>query len=368
MSAERVIALLGRRDEPTDAVEEYCRHLGAALADDSFNLEIRRVPWNEHGWPASLNALRLQAQSWRGMWVLVQYTALAWSARGFPQRFRRVLGVLRKAEARIVVVFHDAEPFGGARLMDRIRRSIQVAVMRDAVAFSDYSVLTVPAVRLSWLGELSDNVCFLPVGANLPQPLLDQDHDVLHEPPAIAVYSVTGGESGDRETEQIVRSVRYAAEKIGMLRLRVFGRHAEKREDSLRAGLRDSQVEVCVEGVIDGEALVERFAASDVLLFLRGAISSRRGSAIAGIACGLPVIGLRGAETDAPITHAGVILLEEDADYGKTASQIGEALVRVFSDEAYRRDLNSRSRRAQEDFFSWPAIARGYLNLLRRDG
>jgi hypothetical protein len=41
MSAERVIALLGRRDEPTDAVEEYCRYLGAALVEHSFNLEIR---------------------------------------------------------------------------------------------------------------------------------------------------------------------------------------------------------------------------------------------------------------------------------------------------------------------------------------
>lgn len=368
MSVERVIALVGRRDEPTDAVEEYCRHLGAALAEHSCNLEIRRVPWNEHGWPASLNALRLQAESWRGIWVLLQYTALAWSPRGFPHRFLRVLGVLRKAQARIVVVFHDAEPFGGARLIDRIRRSIQVSVMREAVRFSDYSVMTVPAVRLRWLREPSDNLCFIPVGANLPQPLLEQDHDVLHEPPAIAVYSITGGEPGDRETEQIVRSVRYAAEKIGLLRLLVFGRHAEKRGDTLRAGLRDSRVEVCVEGVIDGDALVERFAASDVLLFLRGAISSRRGSAIAGIACGLPVIALRGAESDAPITDAGVILLEDDPDYGKTASRIGEALVRVFSDEAYRRELNSRSQRAQDDFFSWPAIARGYLKLLRRDG
>ncbi len=368
MSTERVIALLGRRDEPTDAVEEYCRHLGAALAEHSYNLEIRRVPWNEHGWPASLNALRLQAESWRNTWVLLQYTGLAWSARGFPQRFLRVLGVLRKAGARIIVVFHDAEPFGGARLVDRIRRSVQVRVMRDGVAFSDYSVMTVPTARLNWLDEFSDNVVFIPVGANLPQPLLEQDHDILHEPPTIAVYSITGGAAGDRETRQIVCAVRYAAQKIGTLRLLVFGRHAEVREDALRAGLREFQVEVCVEGVIEGDALVERFAASDILLFLRGTISSRRGSAIAGIACGLPVIGFRGTETDAPISDAGVILFEDDLDCEKTASRVGEAVVRVFSDETYRRDLNSRSQKAQEEFFSWRAIARRYSSLLQRKG
>src|SRR5262245_43367007 len=212
MSTERVIALLGRRDEPTDAVEEYCGYLGSALAEHSFKLEIRRVPWNQHGWSASLNALRLQAESWRGTWVLVQYTSLAWSPRGFPQRLLRVLRVLRKAGARIVVVFHDAQPFSGDRLVDRIRRFVQVRVMRDAVAFSDCAVMTAPTSRARWLHQSPDNVCFIPVGANLPQPLLEQDHEALHEPPTVAVYSITGGVAGDRETDQIIQVIRHTAQ------------------------------------------------------------------------------------------------------------------------------------------------------------
>src|SRR5258705_7863650 len=131
MKPQLVIALLGRRDEPTDAVEDYCRYLGKALASHKLDLQIRRVPWKEHGWSASLEALRLQAQAWRGAWVLVQYTALAWSARGFPGRIFRVLRVLRKAATRIAIVFHDVEPFGGLRLLDRIRRRSQVGVMKD---------------------------------------------------------------------------------------------------------------------------------------------------------------------------------------------------------------------------------------------
>ena len=364
MSAERVIALLGRRDEPTDAVEEYCGYLGAALAEHSFKLEIRRVPWNEHGWSASLNALRLQAESWRDIWVLVQYTSLAWSRRGFPQRMLRVLRVLRKAGARIVVIFHDAQPFGGDRLVDRIRRLVQVRVMRDAVAFSDCSVMTVPTSRVGWLPQSPDNVCFIPVGANLPQPLLEQDHDALHEPPTVAVYSITGGVAGDRETDQIIRVVRHTAQTIGKLRLLVFGRYAETREEPLRRGLLDCGVDVCVEGVIEGDALVERFSASDVLLFLRGTISSRRGSAIAGIACGLPVVGLRGPETDSPITDAGVILLDDVANREELANQFGEAVAKVLSDEALRRDLGARSRAAQRESFSWRGIAQRFADRL----
>jgi glycosyltransferase involved in cell wall biosynthesis len=366
MSAERVIALLGRRDEPTDAVEDYCRLLGNALQEHSFSVELRRVPWNEHGWPASLNALRLQAESWRDTWVLLQYTNLAWSSRGFPGRFLRVLRVLRKAGARIAIVFHDPEPFGGTRLIDRFRRTVQLRVMREAIAFSDRTVLTVPPARLSWLQDPPSTVSFIPVGANLPLPLLEQDHDDVHDPLTIAVYGITGGAPGDRETDEIVRVVRHVATKVGKLRLLVFGRHAEVRENSLRAGLRNSDVEVRVEGVIDADTLVERFAASDVLLFLRGTISSRRGSAIAGIACGLPVIGLRGPETDAPITEAGVVLLEGGASEEALRQQFGETLVEILSDSTYRRHLVARSRSAQENSLSWPAIALRFAEILRK--
>jgi glycosyltransferase involved in cell wall biosynthesis len=228
-------------------------------------------------------------------------------------------------------------------------------------------VITVPTSRVSWLHGSPDNVCFIPVGANLPQPLLEQDHDVLHEPPTIAVYSITGGSVGDAETDQIIRVVRHTVQKIRRLRLLVFGRHAEVREESLRNGLQDCEVDVCVEGVIEGDALVERFSASDALLFLRGAISSQRGSAIAGIACGLPVVGLRGPETDSPITDAGVILFDDVPNREELANQFGEALVKVLSNEAYRRDLAARSRAAQTESFSWPAIARRYADLLNNN-
>ena len=69
------IALLGRQDEPTDAVEEYCHYLAAALQTHDIQLEIHRVAWEKDGWPHALQALRLQATKWRDTWVLIQYTA-----------------------------------------------------------------------------------------------------------------------------------------------------------------------------------------------------------------------------------------------------------------------------------------------------
>jgi glycosyltransferase involved in cell wall biosynthesis len=364
MTAQRVIALLGRRDEPTDAVEEYCRHLGEGLAAHNFQLEIRRVPWDQHGWAASLEALRLQAQAWRDTWVLVQYTALAWSTRGFPRRFLQVMRVLRGAGAHIAVVYHDAQPFSGTRLIDRLRREIQIRTMRTASAFADHAVFTVAPECIGWHSAGVENSSFIPVGANLPFPLVPQQHEEIHSPPAIAVFSITGGVPGERETRLIIGAMSLASKKLGPLQLLAFGRHAEMRETALRDGLRDHPITLGICGVIDDHELLQRFASSDVLLFVRGTISSRRGSAIAGIACGMPVIAFQGKETAAPITEAGVILIAADQDESELQTQLGEAIVRVLSEKEFRTQLVKRSRIAQDQFFSWPSITARYAKFL----
>lgn len=71
------IALLGRKDDPTDAAEEYCRYLTAVLHTHDIQLDILRVPWEIHGWWDALLARELIANQWRNTWVLVQYKALA---------------------------------------------------------------------------------------------------------------------------------------------------------------------------------------------------------------------------------------------------------------------------------------------------
>ena len=119
-------------------------------------------------------------------------------------------------------------------------------------------------------------------------------------------------------------------------------------------------MELSVEGVLDEKGVVERLIACDVLFFVRGPISTRRGSAIAGIACGLSVIAYRGTETAPPISEAAVGFYDP-----QNPESLGETLLRVLQDERYRRELGKRSLLAQEDHFSWAAIAARYVELLR---
>jgi glycosyltransferase involved in cell wall biosynthesis len=355
------IALLGRKDEPTDAIEEYCRYLGSALQVHNFQFEIRRVAWEVHGWSDALHALKLQAERWRGTSVLVQYTALAWSLRGFPRRVLRVLKVLKSAGARLGIVFHDVEPFPGSRPIDSIRRTLQICTMSRVLSLADFAVFTVPLEKISWLAALPPNATFIPVGPNLPIPWPPVVGSGRQNIPIIGVFSITGGQQGARETELILGAVRHASQALGKLRLSVFGRHAELREADLRTGLKNLPVELSVEGVAKPEQIVQKLSECDVLLFVRGGISSRRGSAIAGIACGLPVVAFSGSETAPPITDAGVVLLPSDQPI-----QLNAALVRVLSDRDYRDDLAARSRTAYQSHFAWPIIAARFADLFDR--
>src|SRR5467141_4075888 len=189
------IAILGRQDKPTDAVEEYCRYLGEALLAEGFELIIERVAWPESGWTRAASALRHRARGWAGAWVLVQYTALAWSARGFPVRFTRVLKTLKVAGARIAVVFHDVEPYSGTRLIDRLRRRTQLRAMLGALRLSDAAVFTVPMENISWIKRQPSKGCFIPVGANLPTSGEANSRRGISTGGrlSVAVFGITGG-------------------------------------------------------------------------------------------------------------------------------------------------------------------------------
>jgi len=93
---------------------------------------------------------------------------------------------------------------------------------------------------------------------------------------------------------------------------------------------------------------------------VRSGLSSRRGSGIAGIACGLPIIGFSDAETAFPITEAGVRLVP----MGDREGLVRE-LVLVLKQQMLRETLRQRNLEAAERYFSWDRIADAYLSFLR---
>jgi glycosyltransferase involved in cell wall biosynthesis len=354
--------LLGRRDEPTDGVAEYCTHLGTALGLRGYELEIVRVPWPERGWVAALADLRRRAEDWRGCWVLLQYTALGWSRRAFPLRFLQVLHVLRHNGARCVVVFHDALPYRGSRLIDRVRRASQLWVMRTAYRRTDRSVLPLSLDQVIWLPKSPAKAAFIPIGANLPPVAIDARRiRASLDAKTVAVYGVTGEPATLAEVHDISQVLKLTKARVENLRLVVFGRGSAKAELALRHELEGSGIETIVLGLLSSEDIIRELTNADVLLFVRGGVSSRRGSALAGIACGLPVVGYRSEETAFPVMEAGVVLVALQDHVA-----LAEALIRVLDDDDWREKLSARSRAAQRQYFSWEVIIGSFLDLLRQ--
>jgi glycosyltransferase involved in cell wall biosynthesis len=364
-SPSYMVALLGKPDSPTDGLADYCLFLGRALDREGHPLILARVQWLERGWLAALSSLWREARKWRGQWVLVQYTALGWSRRGVPFGLLAVLRILRLRGVRIGIVFHDAVPYFARRWKERLRYAAQIYVMRSAYRLAERSILTVPVDRISWLPKSRENAVSIPVGANFSgtthPPRNDSSSSGADVRKTVAVFCVTGGANVAPEAKTIAFAVRHAAERSPLLHLLVLGRHADDAAGPLRAELGASGVELEVHGVLGAEEIERRLSGADVLLFVRGGISSCRGSAIAGIACGLPVVAYSGSETGPPITTAGVLL----APLGDREA-LANALSLVLTDDALRSKLHHRSLAANEEYFSWKAIARRYLEVLSR--
>lgn len=356
-----MIALLGRADAPTDALEDYSNWLKRALEQQGQPMEILRVPWSTNGWLHALTWTWREARNWRGRWILLQYTALGWSQRGFPIGAAVIVWIARRRGAKCAIVFHDAMSYRGPRWIDRFRHRVQVWVMRKLYGLALHSITTVPVEKLTWLPQPATKAEFIPIAANLSGTLVKSKDPVRenNSPKTIAIFGVTGPPQLLPEAELIAQIVRQAADKLKNVRLLVIGRNAKESEAPLCAALAGANVELDVHGVLPADEIERRLYQADALLFVRGGISSRRGSALAGIACGLPVVAFQGSETGTPIIEAGVLLSPE----GNSVA-LANNLARVLSDDPLRNDLRRRSLEARDKYFSWNVIARKFLRVL----
>jgi glycosyltransferase involved in cell wall biosynthesis len=349
---------MGRRDTPTDGVEDYCTFLGRALTQHDVKLEQLRTEWSEKGWKAALQALEGRAEDLRGKWVFVQYTALAWSSRGFPFGTLRTLDLLRRCGARVAVVFHEFTPQEAGHFLVRpVRAVCQSFVIRRLYARADLAIFTVPAAKIAWLPANHPKAASIPIGANIPEPRTSGSNEAGNEGSerTVAVFCFTPGINRELEVEDIVHAMRTCYRSGQKTRLVILGRGSQEVRAEIEERLSGSGVTVSATGLLPAEEISMLLLQTDALLFVSGQVSQRRGSALAGIACGLPVVGYAGAAEGTPIAEAGLQL----APY-RNREALAAALARVLGDADWRNELRRRSVAAQHKYFSWDAIAEKY--------
>jgi glycosyltransferase involved in cell wall biosynthesis len=220
-------------------------------------------------------------------------------------------------------------------------------------------VLAAPPEALQWLPSDPTRAAYIPIGANIPEYRGTRIFSAKQTPKTVAVFSVTGGDIRSQEVQDIVLAVRRVTNRIGPVRLEVFGRGADEARESLERGLEGSDAELAIRGVIPAEEITRTLSAAHVLLSVRGLVTARRGTAIAGIACGLPVVGYGRTGSDPAIDAAGVRLVP-----WRDSEELSNELFQVLSDEELWRELHEKNVRALEQYFSWDAVADCYVKLL----
>ena len=359
-----IVLLLGRGDVPTDAVADYAGFLAGAVRQRDVRVEVARVPWTS-GPTARWRWLMGASRKWRNCWVVVQYTALGWSRRGFPLDMVAVLLVLRFRGCRIAVTYHDSAPFPARpdapfalRVVDAVRRWSQRTVTHLCHRSAQLSVYTVP-MPLAAHAQLVQRHVVIPVGSNIFTGCAVELPQSMSETPTVAVFSVTGGGALQSEAEEIAEVVSVAAAGRA-LRLLLLGRNALEAEPYVRARLHGANVELEVHGVLPAADIRQRLSGADALLFVRGQVSSRRGSAIAAMSCGVPVVGYAGSDTGPPLTDAGVVTVPS----GRRRA-LASALAIVLDDSSLRARLRTMNADVYARHFAWDVIADRYLCALR---
>ena len=144
----------------------------------------------------------------------------------------------------------------------------------------------------------------------------------------------------------------YAAKSGLNARVVFMGRGTSEASEDIKRAFHSVPVEVTNLGLQAAGEVSRILSESDAMLCVRGPLYPRRGSAIAAIACGLPIIAYAGAAEGTPIAEAGVELVPY-AD----REALGIALTRVLADHNAWSQLHEKSELAHRRYFSWNVVA-----------
>jgi glycosyltransferase involved in cell wall biosynthesis len=292
--------------------------------------------------------------------VLMQFTHLMWSRHGFPYMAIPIALMVKGSGATLSIVMHDPVPYRGSRMRDRLRRSIQKFVMRSLTDLAYAVVTPIATSKLPWSRPSAQyKIHSIPIGSNVGHSLA-QPEPARHHTFTIAVFGVT--EPVAREAEQLSAIVLKVAAEVGPVHLVLLGRGSREAQPFLEQVLSDRRVTISIVGIAPAGEIASKLGEADVALFIRGEVSTRRGTAIAAIAHGLPLVAYEGVETGWPLTEAGVVLVPE----GDTRA-IARALVRLANDRDLAARLRARSRAAFGEHFAWGQIAKQFDDIFSAD-
>ena len=284
-----------------------------------------------------------------------------WHGRvaGFHSLHLRYWRYFAGGGTRVAIVFHEPDRQGGSRWIDRIRGACQGWVIRALYRRAAKAIFTVPLETVDWLPKAENKSAFIPIGANIPERVNHRLPSAADKEKTVIVFGVTGTPATAGEVADIAHVMQEASKALARLRLVVVGRGGTEARGLLRKAFDGCDMQIVVRGILPAEEIASQFAGADALLFVRGAVSLRRGSVMAAVACGLPIVGYRDGGIGGPLDGAGVEWSTE-----RNRQSLARALVRVLTDSKRWTELHERNLECQKAHFGWATIAAQFSRAL----
>jgi len=352
-----------------------------AMAPDVTGVPtLRTVPdWGVRGWPAVRAVLR----DWRPDVVHIQYQAGAFDGRGGIALLPAWLA--RRGGPPVIVTLHDRHaPYLFPKAGPLRPRALH-ALTRHAAATIVTNGDDWAAVRAD--AALAPRLHLLPIGSNIP-PLLGEARAVARaatraafgvgpDTIVVAYFGLIGASKGvDTLLDAFTDALTARGVGSAELHLLLIGGEASATDGARFGGdgdlagairARGLAGRVTVTGTLPASAVAAGFAAADLAaLPYRDGASWRRGSLLAALAAGLPVVttipapGYDAAGALPALPDGDAALLVAPADPAALTAALG----RLAADAALRGRLADGAR-ALAARFDLDAIAAAHLDLYR---
>jgi glycosyltransferase involved in cell wall biosynthesis len=335
-----------------DAIDQYSRRLVNALSDNG--VPARYVA-------DGLSSARLQVEDPR--WILLQYNPFAYGHWGIaPGLIQEAFAFRRRTGGLLAVSVHeawvDADDRGRARWRSALMGAYQHAQLASLMRVAD----VVMAATQALVRKVGHDAIHVPVGSNITPQAITRDgarHRLGLDDEL--VVSLFGRDRPDRALEYATAAIELVAKARGPGAVKVLNL-------GLGAPQLDISREIAVDtpGHLEADELSVRLRASDVLLlpFFDG-LSTRRTTLMAGLAHGLPVVGLYGTETDDVLTGCPEAL---------TMTPVGDinayarATLELANHPERLRASGESGHQLYAKHFDWPVTASRVATALGGDG
>lgn len=329
-----------------DAIDEHSLRLVHALV--------------ESGHPARYVAGDLSAvrrAGTRPTWILLQYMPFSYGRWGVaPVLVRDAIAVKRTTGAMLGVMIHEAwVPMNDWRT--RLIGAYQRVQLRSLLLVADAIIVTTESLGRNFGGR----AVHLAVGSNITPNAMTRvtarSKLGIGDELVVALFGTGSPHRALEHAEEAITAL--AAERgAGTVRVLNLGAGAAR----LRV---PCEVRVNAPGALPAEDVSLHLRASDLLLMtFADGVSTRRTTLMAGLAHGLPVIGLHGISTDEVLLmHPEALMLTPVGDCGAFV----QAVLDITANPERLEVAGRAARQLYANQFDWPVAAHRLMKAFGQD-